>query len=152
MNSAEVKIKSHISKIEYGISPRRYVNKGEAVTIQVMVMGKRMNNDTWAKIPVTINVEADPANPAIQPTVSSGGTISFTPDSDTWIRMTFEGDDTYMGSENKVLIGVLHFSSPFLSSHFIMLFIILIIALLSYRLFSRGKLDINSVWGEIRGD
>lgn len=152
MNSAKVTIKSHISKIEYGISPSRYVDKGKAVTIQVMVMGKKMNNGTWAKIPATVDISANPANPAIPSTVSSGGTISFTPTSDTWIGMTFGGDATYQGSEKKILIGVLHFSSPIVSSNFILLSIILIIALLSYRLFSRGKLDINSLWGEIRGD
>jgi len=152
ISSAQVEKQSYISKIEYGASPSKYIGKGEEVTVQVMVMGKKMDATEWGLVTGTVKVEAEPVNSAIPSTVSSGGTISFTPESDTWLTLTFDGDDTYQGSEKKILIGVLYFSSPIVSSQFILMFIILIIALLSYRLFSRGKLDINSLWGNIRGE
>ncbi len=152
VGSAEVKVKSHISKIEYEVNPSKYVNKGEEVTLTVTIMGKGVNEIDWRPVAGTVKVKAEPENPAIPDSVLSGGTITFTPKSDTWITLTFGGDETYQASEEKkILIGVLYFSSPLISPEFIILFILLIIALLSYRLFSRGKLDINSLWKEIGG-
>jgi len=153
VGSAEVKVKSHISRIDYEVNPGSYVNRGEEVTITVTVMGKRMDDVEWKPITGTVEIESDPGNSAIPDSVPGGGTISFTPESDTWLTLKFKGDSTYQASEEKkILIGVLYFSSPLMSSEFIMLFILLIVALLSYRLFSRGKLDINSLWREIRGE
>jgi len=147
INSAQVNVQSHISKIEYEANPSKYVDKGEEVTLTVVVKGKKMDATEWDAVSGTVKVKAEPENSAIPDSVSSGGTITFTPESDTWLTLTFEGDSTYQASEKKILIGVLYFSSPIVSSQFIMMFIILIIALLSYRLFSRGKLDVKSLWG-----
>jgi len=150
--SAYVTIKTHISRIYYQVNPSKYVNKGEEVVITVMVMGKTIDETEWKPVTGTVKVESKPTNPAIPPTISSGSTITFTPEGDTWITLTYEGDGTYEGSREEILIGALHFSSPLVSSQFIMLFIILIIVLFSYRLFTRGKLDVKSLWGEIRGE
>ena len=150
--SSSVDVKSHLSKIEYGADPSTYINKGGEVTIQVTLMGKKIDAADWQTINGEIAIESEPEDSSIPSSVSSGGTFSFTPEKDTWLILNYEGDDTYPKAEKNILIGVLYFSSPLVSSQFIMLFIILIIALLSYRLFMRRKLDITSLWREIRGE
>ncbi|MBU4341797.1 MAG: hypothetical protein KJ928_04305 [Candidatus Altiarchaeota archaeon] len=140
------------SRIDYQVTPRKYVNKDKEVTITVMVMGKTIAETEWKPVIGTVKVESEPTNSDIPPTIPSKGTITFTPVGDTLITLTYDGDDTHEGSREEILIGVLHFSSPLVSSQFIMLFIILIIVLFSYRLFTRGKLDVKSLWGEIRGE
>jgi len=152
MSSASVEIKTHISKIVHEVNPSTYVNRGEEVTITAVVMGKKVDDIDWEPADVTVKIESDPGNPGIPSQRPSGESFSFTPQRDTWITLTFEGDGTYQASQKKILIGVLYFSSPLVSSQFIMLSIILILTLLSYRLFSRRKLDAKSLWGEIRGE
>jgi len=154
ISSAQVNVNPYISRIEYEVTPSKYVNKGETVTIQVQVMGKHKDATTWDQVSGTVEVSSDPVNSAIPvgKTVPGGGTVSFIPDKDTWVTLKFNGHAPYPASEKKILIGVLYFSSPLVSSQFIMLLIILILALLSYRFFGRGKLDINSLFREIRGE
>lgn len=150
---AQISKLTGISKISYKAEPSTYVNKDEKVKITVEVMGKKADGYEWKKIPGDVKITAKPGNVAIPPTVSSGGSFTFPAHEYTRITLSFEGNNDYAGSENAVLIGVPYISSPLLSlsPEFIMLFIILIIALLSYRFFTRGKLDMASWWQEIKG-
>ncbi|ODS42366.1 MAG: hypothetical protein MSIBF_03315 [Candidatus Altiarchaeales archaeon IMC4] len=75
-------------------------------------------------------------------------------DEGTTATITFEGDNTHTESKDSIYLDVWTFSSFWflLSPDVILLIIIFIVGLLSYRFFRKGRIDFGGMWRQLRGE
>ncbi|ODS42921.1 MAG: hypothetical protein MSIBF_06580 [Candidatus Altiarchaeales archaeon IMC4] len=86
-----------------------------------------------------------------------GGNVTFAftiGEKSTTAKLTFNGSNQYADSEDSVYIDVWSFSSFWflLSPDVVLLILIFIVGLLSYRFFRKGRIDFGGMWRELRGE
>jgi len=168
-SSAQMRIKSN-SEIKLSREPDKYsINRGTEITINLELINKGTGGGIAGQIVnVTFDKEPSKVPSVVKPSgLSEGdkegdyylktdadGKFSFTiePEDTVAIYFYYSGTDDISPSRGRIWINVLWSKSELLSADFVILMLILVTGVFSYRFFKQKRGDIDSWLQDLRGE